>query len=53
MSLPPRTVFTSALCYRDTEAALVWLESAFGFEPAMIIRDGEGFLYVPRPQQFS
>ncbi|NDC58850.1 MAG: VOC family protein [Alphaproteobacteria bacterium] len=42
MSLPPRTVFTSALCYRDAEAALVWLESAFGFEPAMIIRDGEG-----------
>jgi len=42
MSLPPRTVFTSALCYKDPEAALAWLERAFGFEPAMIIRDGAG-----------
>jgi uncharacterized glyoxalase superfamily protein PhnB len=42
MPLPARTVFTSALCYQDPEAALAFLEKAFGFEPAMIIRDGEG-----------
>jgi uncharacterized glyoxalase superfamily protein PhnB len=42
ISLPPRTVFTSALCYKDPEAALAFLERAFGFEPAMIIRDGDG-----------
>ena len=44
MSLPPRTVFTSAVCYRDAKAALDWLERAFGFEPAMIISDQEGNL---------
>lgn len=42
MALPARTVFTSALCYRDPSKALDWLEKAFGFEPAMIIRDGDG-----------
>jgi uncharacterized glyoxalase superfamily protein PhnB len=44
MSLPARTVFTSAVCYRDPMAAIAWLESAFGFEPAMIITDQEGNL---------
>lgn len=44
MALPARTVFTSALCYKDPDAALVFLERAFGFEPAMIIRDAEGRL---------
>lgn len=42
MALPARTVFTPALSYQDNEAALAWLEKAFGFEPAMIIRDGAG-----------
>jgi uncharacterized glyoxalase superfamily protein PhnB len=42
MPLPARTVFTSALCYRNAKAALNWLEQAFGFEPAMIITDQNG-----------
>lgn len=44
MALPARTVFTSALCYKNPDAALAFLEKAFGFEPAMIIRDAEGRL---------
>lgn len=44
MALPARTVFTPALCYKDPDAALAFLEKAFGFEPAMIIRDAEGRL---------
>lgn len=33
---------SSALIYRDPEAALVFLERAFGFSPLMIIRDDKG-----------
>ncbi len=44
MALPARTVFTPALSYKDPDAALGFLERAFGFEPAMIIRDAEGRL---------
>ena len=42
MSEFKRNSFTSALSYRDSRAALDWLQSAFGFEPAMIITDSEG-----------
>ncbi len=39
-----RPAFSSALCYRDPKAALRWLEDAFGFEPLMVILDGDGNL---------
>jgi len=32
----------SALCYRDANAAFLWLEKAFGLEPAMVITDADG-----------
>lgn len=35
---------SSALSYKDPKAALRWLEEAFGFEPFMVIVDGEGNL---------
>ncbi len=35
---------SSAVCYQDSKAALRWLEQAFGFEPLMVILDGEGNL---------
>ena len=35
---------SSALCYRDPKAALVWLEAAFGFEPTMVILMPDGSL---------
>ena len=38
----PRSILTSAICYRDPRAALKFLEAAFGFEPVMVIEDGEG-----------
>ena len=34
----------AALFYRDPRAAIDWLEKAFGFRRAMIIRDGDGSL---------
>jgi len=38
MSAPEhRPSIASALCYKDPKAALKWLESAFGFEPFMVI----------------
>jgi uncharacterized glyoxalase superfamily protein PhnB len=40
----PHPSFSSALCYRDPKAALRWLEDAFGFEPFMVILDGDGNL---------
>lgn len=39
-----RNSLTSALCYRDSKAALDWLEKAFGFEPVMVITDKDGNL---------
>ncbi|CAN5527119.1 glyoxalase/bleomycin resistance/extradiol dioxygenase family protein [soil metagenome] len=39
-----RNGLTSALCYRDPKAALVFLEAAFGFELVMLIEDAEGNL---------
>ena len=35
---------SSALCYQDPKAAFRWLEEAFGFEPFMVIIDGDGNL---------
>jgi len=29
-------------CYRDPNAALIWLEAAFGFEPTMVILTPDG-----------
>ena len=31
-----------AICYRDSRAALSWLEQAFGFELVFLIEDGQG-----------
>lgn len=39
-----RSTLSSALCYVDPKAALLWLEDAFGFEPVMVILDQEGNL---------
>jgi len=35
---------SSAVSYRDPKAAYRWLESAFGFEPLLVILDAEGNL---------
>ena len=37
-----RAVFTPSVCYRDPNAALDWLERAFGFERVMVITDDKG-----------
>ena len=42
MAHDPRPSLTSAICYRDPRAALKLLETAFGFEPVMVIEDAEG-----------
>lgn len=39
-----RNSLTSAVCYHDPQAALDWLEKAFGFERAMVITDADGAL---------
>ena len=39
--LPLKPALSSALCYRDPKAALLWLEAAFGFEPIMVILDAD------------
>ena len=44
MSTPKFPSVSSALCYRDPKAALVWLEQAFGFEPSMVILMPDGSL---------
>ena len=36
--------FSSAVCYLDAKAAFRWLEAAFGFEPLMVLLDGDGNL---------
>lgn len=38
----PSAKLTCAVTYRDPRAALAWLESAFGFELAMLIEDADG-----------
>ena len=35
---------SSSVCYRDPKAALEWLETAFGFEPTMVILAEHGAL---------
>jgi uncharacterized glyoxalase superfamily protein PhnB len=37
-----RSTFGSALAYKDPEAAIAWLEKAFGFDLSMAIRDDTG-----------
>jgi len=44
MSESIHPTFGSALAYKDPEAAIAWLEKAFGFEPSMLIRDESGKL---------
>jgi uncharacterized glyoxalase superfamily protein PhnB len=39
-----RPTLTPALCYRDPMAAFNWLQTAFGFEPSMLLTDAEGKL---------
>lgn len=39
-----RSSLSSAVTYKDPKAALVWLEKAFGFEPAMVISEASGEL---------
>ena len=37
-----RPNMNSALCYRDTRAAIAWLEKVFGFELALLIEGPDG-----------
>lgn len=37
-----RPNLVSAVCYRDSRAALAWLEKAFGFELVFLVEDAEG-----------
>ena len=39
-----RPAVVSALVYKDPMAAFEWLQTAFGFEPAMLITDADGKL---------
>jgi uncharacterized glyoxalase superfamily protein PhnB len=39
-----RPTFRSAVIYRNSEAAMAWLEKAFGFERIMVITDKDGRL---------
>jgi uncharacterized glyoxalase superfamily protein PhnB len=39
---PRRPSFISSLTYKDTRAALQWLQRAFGFEPSEILTDADG-----------
>jgi uncharacterized glyoxalase superfamily protein PhnB len=39
-----RSTLSPAVNYRDAQAALLWLESAFGFEQVMVILTAEGEL---------
>lgn len=38
------SVLGSGVFYRDSRAALAWLEAAFGFEPSMVVSDDDGRL---------
>jgi len=44
VDLNQRPTVTPALCYRDPMAAFTWLQTAFGFEPTMLITDSAGNL---------
>jgi uncharacterized glyoxalase superfamily protein PhnB len=39
-----RPAVVSAVVYKDSMAAFEWLQTAFGFEPAMLLTDAEGKL---------
>jgi uncharacterized glyoxalase superfamily protein PhnB len=39
-----RPAIASAIVYKDSMAAFEWLQTAFGFEPAMLITDADGKL---------
>ena len=41
---PARASLTSAVTYQDPGAAFLWLETAFGFEPLMVLVDQAGNL---------
>lgn len=41
---PHRATLASAVVYKDPDAALDWLERAFGFERSMVITDADGNL---------
>ncbi|MER8895919.1 VOC family protein [Mesorhizobium sp. M0676] len=38
------STFGSGVFYKDPRAALKWLETAFGFEPSMVVSDADGRL---------
>ena len=40
--IPHRPAFIPSLAYKDSRAALKWLESAFGFEPSEVLTDAQG-----------
>ena len=42
MANAPEPVVTPSVFYRDPMAALKWLESAFGFEPSLLVTDDAG-----------
>jgi len=39
-----RPSFIPSLAYKDSRAALAWLQKAFGFEPSLILTDAEGHI---------
>ncbi|MEI9963531.1 MAG: VOC family protein [Caulobacteraceae bacterium] len=41
---PQCRTLSSAVCYQDPKAAVLWLEAAFGFEQAMMLMDAQGQL---------
>ena len=41
---PRRATLAPAVIYKDPDAALDWLENAFGFERSMVITDADGNL---------
>jgi uncharacterized glyoxalase superfamily protein PhnB len=40
--LPKRPAFISSIVYKDTRAALEWLQKAFGFESSEVLTDSRG-----------
>ncbi|MER9128690.1 hypothetical protein [Mesorhizobium sp. M0768] len=36
----------SGVFYEDTQAALTWLEKAFGFEPSMVVSDAGSAMVI-------
>jgi uncharacterized glyoxalase superfamily protein PhnB len=42
---PAQLAIVANVIYADPDAAVAWLERAFGFEPRVIIRDAEGVMH--------